>query len=245
MADAPPPVLTVVVPAYEEEAVIADTLATVHAYFSSRALAHEIVVVDDGSTDCTTRIVADAAATHPEIRLVPQPHRGKGGAVRGGVLAARGRWVLFMDADLSTPIDQWERLEPLLRGGAEVVIGSRKVEGAAVEVHQPRIRELLGKTFTALTRLLVVGASDVTCGFKAFDADAARRIFALQRLDGWAFDAEILFIAERLGYRIHEVPVVWRDDPTTKVRILRDGLTSFRDLVSIRLAALRGRYPRR
>ena len=161
------------------------------------------------------------------------------------MLAARGAWVLFMDADSSTPIEEWKKFEPYLRQGYEVVIGSRKMPGAAIRVRQPRLRETLGVVFTQLSNLLVGGSvSDFTCGFKCFQLDAARRIFALQRLEGWGFDAEILFIARRLGHRIQEIPVTWAAAETTKVRMLRDGLRSFAELLTIRFEACRGRYPR-
>jgi dolichyl-phosphate beta-glucosyltransferase len=244
VAEAASPLVSVVIPAFNEARIISQTLEAVRKYFAIQGSSYEVLVVDDGSQDRTTAIVRDVAARDASVRLLAGPHRGKGAAVRTGVLAARGRWTVFMDADQSTPIDQWERFVPFLAAGANVVIGSRKTPGASVEVHQSPLREFLGRTFTNLTHILVVRASDVTCGFKAFDTAVAKHIFSLQRLDGWAFDAEALFIAKRLGHRIYEVPVVWRNDPATKVRMLRDGIAAFRDLLWIRAGVWLGRYPR-
>lgn len=239
------PQLSVVIPAYNEEAVLAATLEDVIDHLTTAGVSHEVIVADDGSTDRTAEIVAGTARSMSSIRLLPGAHRGKGAAVKRGMLEARGAWVLFMDADSSTPIEEWKKFEPLLEQGCEVVIGSRRIPGAAIKVHQPRLRETLGVVFTQLSNLLVGGSvSDFTCGFKCFQRAAALRIFALQRLDGWGFDAEILFIARRLGHRIREVPVVWTAAETTKVRMLRDGLRSFTELLTIRLGACRGWYPR-
>jgi dolichyl-phosphate beta-glucosyltransferase len=240
----PLPELSVVIPAYNEEKVIAQTLEAVTGYFEQAHVPHEILVVDDGSTDRTAETVARLATRLP-VRLLRGPHRGKGAAVKLGMLDARGGLVLFTDADLSTPIAEWEKFAPWLRDGYDVVIGSRKVGGAEIRVHQPWLRETLGKGFTWLTNLLLgTSASDITCGFKCFAAPAARRAFALQRLDGWGFDAEILFIARRLGLRIREVPVVWTDDAATKVRLGRDVAWSLLELLAVRVGAWQGHYPR-
>ena len=237
--------LSVVIPAYNEEAAIAHAVETVHEYLASLDVRHEIVVVDDGSTDGTAAL-ATALARRLPVRLLAGPHRGKGAAVKLGVLEARGDAVLFMDADLSTPITEWPKFEPWLREGYDVVIGSRKMPGADVRVHQPALREALGRGFTWLSNVILGSSvSDITCGFKCFASAAARRVFALQRLDGWGFDAENLFVAKRLGLRIKEVPVVWTHDGATKVRLGRDVLRSFLELCAIRLGSWRGHYPAR
>jgi len=239
------PQLSIVIPVYNEAAVLARTVQEIIAYLSRLPLTYDIVIVDDGSTDQTAAIASELAQANPLIRLLRSSHRGKGGAVKQGVLEARGRFLLFMDADHATRIDTWEHLAPWLREGYPVVVGSRKMSDAHVVVSQPLLRETMGKIFTWLTNVVLrTGVTDITCGFKGFDADAARTLFQLQRIDGWGFDAEILFLARRLGYRIKEVPVVWRDDPRTKVRLLRDAVRSFGELLTIRLGALRGWYPR-
>lgn len=235
--------VSVVIPAYNEEAVIRSTVEDVDRYFSERRVTHEIVVVDDGSTDRTVELVRDAARRIPGVRLLASRHAGKGQAVKQGMLGAAGSQILFMDADSSTRIQEWGKFSPWIRDGYEVVIGSRKMPGAMVTRHQPPLREAMGKVFTWLTNtLLAARVTDITCGFKCFRADAARDLFALQRMDGWGFDAEILFLARRSGYRIKEVPVVWADDASTKVRLVSDAMRSLKELMQIRLGAWRGWY---
>ena len=240
----PQPYLSVVIPAFNESAAIASTVKSVSAYLTARRLTHEMVVADDGSTDSTLMIVRELADRFP-IRVVGGPHAGKGAAVKRGVLAAQGQRILFMDADHSTCIEEWAKCAPWLEQGYDLVIGSRKMAGAQVRVHQPPLREFMGKVFTWLTnQLLTVGVTDITCGFKCFHAPTAREIFDRQRIEGWGFDAEILFIAHRLGYRIKEVPVVWSNDESSKVHVIRDAVRSLQELVTIRAGAWRGWYPR-
>lgn len=237
--------LTVVIPAFNEGRDIGPTLEKVAAYLGSCGTAYEVIVVDDGSTDRTAAVVKDFGRADPTIRLIESAHAGKGGAIRRGVLEARGRHILFMDADYSTRIEEWAQCLPWLTGGFDIVIGSRKIPGATVTVRQHPLREAMGKVFTWLVNMwLGTRVSDVTCGFKCFTAEAARGIFRLQRVNGWGFDAEILFLARRLGLRLKEVPVMWANDATTNVRLARDASRSFLELVNIRLSAWRGRYPR-
>ena len=237
------PQLSVVIPAYNEEASIRKTVESVRTYLTESKISHELLVVDDGSTDRTAEIVLEVAKSVPSLRLLRSGHRGKGGAVKLGMLEAAGEQVLFMDADLSTPIEELQKYLPWLHDGYDVVIGSRKMPGASVTVHQPPLREAMGKVFTWLTNVLLgTRVSDITCGFKCFSAKAASEIFRRQRIDGWGFDAEILFIAGRCGFRIKEVPVVWADDASTKVRLLKDAVRSLKELLEIRLSAWRGQY---
>ena len=240
-----PPYLSIVIPAYNEADVIGSTLEAIGRYLAPGGLAHEILVVDDGSTDATPQLVRWRAAHYPQVRLLTFPHQGKGGAVRQGVLAAAGRYVLFLDADSSTRIEEWDKLHPWLQQGYDVVIGSRKIAGAQIARRQSSVREFLGKGFTWLTNaLLSTRVTDITCGFKAFQHPAARELFGAQRLTGWGFDAEILFLAQRFGYRLKEVPVVWTNDATTNMRLGTDILRSFSELVAVRWHACRGRYAR-
>ncbi len=237
--------LTVVIPAYNEATRIAEPLRRVGAYLASRHPASELVLADDGSTDDTAAIVERLAA---ELRLPARvlrstQNRGKGHAVRRGMLAARGVLVLMTDADLSTPIDELARLVAAIDAGADVAIGSRKMAGAVIEEHQPWLRESMGRVFTALTRLLVVDVSDVTCGFKLFRRDAAEAVFSRATLDDWSFDAEALFLTRRLGFTLVEVPVRWRDAAGTKVSRGRDALRSAIGLARIVWNRMRGRYP--
>ena len=237
------PTLSIVIPVYNEEAALRSTLEEVARYLTGRRVAHEVLLIDDGSRDQTVSIARQLEREFP-VRLFQSPHLGKGAAVKRGMLEAHGRYRLFMDADHSTHIREWDTCAPWLQEGFEVVIGSRKMAGANVMVRQPPVREAMGKVFTRLTNaMLSMNVSDITCGFKTFHAEAAQRIFSLQRMDGWGFDAEILFIAKRLGYRIKEVPVVWADDASTKVHLFKDAARSFTELIDIRLGALRGAYP--
>ena len=235
--------LSVIIPTYNEEAAIRHTVEAVAAYLAQSRIPHEIIVADDGSTDRTIEVVRELARILPGIQVLRCPHAGKGAAVRRGVLEAQGVQVLFLDADHSTRIEEWEKLVPWLQDGYDVVIGSRKMAGAQVHVHQPPLREAMGKVFTWLTnRLLGVRVWDVTCGFKGYRLSAARAIFQRLRIAGWGFDAEALFVARRLGLRIKEVPVIWADDASTKVHLVKDAVRSFMELVAIRLGALRGWY---
>jgi len=236
--------LSVVIPAYNEAARITEPLRQVARYLVEHHPASEIVVVDDGSTDDTRRVLEGLRA---ELRLPltvlgSVENRGKGAAVRTGMLAARGDLVLMSDADLSTPIEELEKLLAALRPGIEIAIGSRKMAGAVIEQHQPPLREAMGRAFTWLTRALVVDVSDVTCGFKLFRRSAAREIFSRTVLEDWSFDAEALFLARRLALGLVEVPVRWRDAAGTKVRRGRDAYRAAVGLVRIRLNHARGRY---
>lgn len=238
------PELSIVVPAFNEAGRIAEPLRRIRDHLRGRNLLAEVVVVDDGSTDGTAdiarRVGGDLGLA---LRVLgSSEHRGKGHAVRIGMTAARGRAVLMADADLSTSIDELDRFVPVLRDGAHVVIGSRKMHGAVIEVRQPILREAMGKVFTFLTQLFVVRVSDATCGFKLFTREAAHQIFSRSTLDDWSFDAEALFLARKLGYVIREVPVAWRDEPGTKVHRGRDAVLAAIGLARIRWNALSGRY---
>ena len=237
------PELSLVIPAYNEERRLGPTLQRVLPYLASRNQSFEVLVVDDGSSDGTVALAASFAPRWPVRVLKNGRNRGKGYAVKRGMLEARGRYAVFADADLSTPVEELERFLPHLAAGCDVVIGSRKMQGARIHHRQPLHRELMGRVFTFLVRLLVVGGiSDITCGFKAFRQAAARGIFCRLRLEDWSFDAELLFLTRRLGLRLQEVPVSWSDAPATKVRLLRDTLSSLRGLLRIRLNAWLGRY---
>lgn len=239
------PALSIVIPAFDESERLGPSLERVAAHLAARGDAVEVVVVDDGSRDATAER-AEEAGRRLGLRLRVlrhAPNRGKGFAVRRGMLEARGDVVLFSDADLSVPITHLERFLARIEGGADVVIGSRRLPGARIEIHQPALRERLGAWFGRLARWLVApGVSDFTCGFKMFRREAAQEVFALQRLDGWGFDAEIVLIALRRGFVLEEEPVEWRDDRRTRVRILRDGLRSGAELLRIRWNDLRGAY---
>ncbi len=236
--------LSVVVPAFNEARRLPGTLPRMIEYARGLAEPVEIIVVDDGSTDGTGDAAAAVARTCDLVTVLrADRNRGKGAAVRRGVLAARHGHVLFTDVDLSTPMEEAAKLRVALGNGADVAIGSRRLAGSDVQVHQPWLRELAGRTFSGLVSLLLLpGVHDSQCGFKAFRRSVAREIFGRQRLEGFGFDAEVLWLARRLDYRIAEVPIVWRDDRRSNVRLVRDSGGMVLDLLRIRLNGWAGRY---
>ena len=238
------PRLSVVVPMYNETHRMGDSLPKLLDYLSRQSYTYEIVAVDDGSTDGTADMARELLAPVSTSRVLEErPNRGKGHAVKVGMLAAKGDYALFLDADMSTPPSEVEKFWPWLEQGYDVVIGSRKMPGAQITRHQPAWRENLGKVFTWLTnRIVTKGISDITCGFKCFSREAAQEVFSRSVVSDWSFDAEILFITQRLGYKIKEVPVTWHDETGTKVRLLRDAPRAIAGLLRIRRNALRGAY---
>jgi dolichyl-phosphate beta-glucosyltransferase len=239
-----PNLLSVIVPAYDEAARIPATLRAISDHFANAPHPVELIVVDDGSRDETAAVVRETAAqlALPLRLLRYAPNRGKGFALKVGFAASRGDRVLFSDADLSTPIEEADRFLAELDRGADAAIGSRKSARAQIEVHQPWLRETLGKGYTWLVRRLAADVSDATCGFKAYRGDIGRDLYARMRAFDWSFDAEMLFVCRRLGLRVVEVPVRWRDQAGTKVDLRRDVLLALKGLAQIRVNAWRGRY---
>jgi glycosyltransferase involved in cell wall biosynthesis len=232
--------ISIIIPAYNEEKRLPATLMTVQSYLvKSHWEFAEIVVVDDGSRDGTV-----SAAERAGARVLQNPgNRGKGYSVRHGMLKARGEWALFSDADLSAPIDDLEVLWKAARDAqAQVVAGSRAIDRSLVGVHQPLFRELSGRFFNVAMRAITgLPFRDTQCGFKLFETSAAREIFRRQTLDGFGFDVEVLFLAERLGYRTIEAPVRWNDVPGTKVSLWL-GIKGFADPLKVRWNQIRGKY---
>jgi glycosyltransferase involved in cell wall biosynthesis len=241
----PPLELSIVVPAFNEEQRLPRSLESIRAYVRSRALRAEVLVVDDGSADRTAKVVEDSRGDFPELRLLSNGcNRGKGFSVRHGMLEARGEIALFTDADLSAPIEEADKLLRALGDDRFAgAIGSRAVDRRLIEVHQPALRERAGIVFNRLVRWITgLPFQDTQCGFKAFRREPTRVIFEQQRIEGFGFDPEILFLARRAGLRIAEVPVRWAHNPGTKVRMFGDSLRMFLDLIAIRWNALVGRY---
>jgi dolichyl-phosphate beta-glucosyltransferase len=238
--------LSVVVPVYNESHRLPATLERVAAYLGRRDQTFEVLVVDDGSTDGTTEAARAAIrrlGIHGQV-LRHEPNRGKGASVRRGMLAARGQQVLFTDADLSTPIEEIERLEAALGAGAQVAIGSRAIDRSTVEKRQSRLRDGLGRVFNLVVRAAVLpGIRDSQCGFKLFTGGVVEPIFSRQRIDGFGFDVEALAIARLLGYSIAEVPVRWINDPDSRVGLLQ-GARAFLDPLRVRVRLSRGAYHR-
>jgi dolichyl-phosphate beta-glucosyltransferase len=230
--------LSIVIPALNEEQRLPATLATIERWSALNLEAAEIIVVDDGSADRTSDVARELGERcQPPVTMRVfrnATNSGKGASVRAGVLAAMEPYVLMTDADLSTPIEEMEKLAAAI-AGADIAIGSRAAAGAEIQVHQPLHRELMGKTFNKLVQLLVTGGiRDTQCGFKLFRREVAQRIFSLTRVDRFAFDVEAIYVARKLGYRIEEVPVVWRNSPASTVDPIRDASRMLVDLFRIR-----------
>jgi dolichyl-phosphate beta-glucosyltransferase len=233
--------VSLVIPAYNEAARIPATISRVAEYLRSRGEPWEVIVVDDGSVDATAETAEKAAkAAALPIRVIRLPeNRGKGAAVRAGVLASREEWVLVCDADLSTPIEEWEKLRD---AGSTVAIGSRALDESLIRLPQPWHRRTMGKIFNKFVQLLSIrGIRDTQCGFKWFQGSLAREIFSKARIDRFAYDVEILSLARRRGAAIAEVPVVWVNSPASRVAIVSDSLRMLRDLVRIRALTRRDR----
>jgi dolichyl-phosphate beta-glucosyltransferase len=237
--------ISIIIPAYNEQVRLPDTLRRVERYLQeSNWEFHEILVVDDGSADATFDAATSFAGTNPNIRVLRNPgNRGKGFSVRHGMLEARGEWRLFSDADLSTPIEELEKLwSAVARGKDQVAIGSRALDPSLIGVHQPGFRETMGRVFNGVMRAATgLSISDTQCGFKLFRGHVAEEVFSRQTLERFGFDAEVLFIAARRGYSIAEIPVRWNHVEGSKVGMLT-GLHAFRELLDIRVNSLRGKY---
>jgi dolichyl-phosphate beta-glucosyltransferase len=244
------PYLSLIIPAYNEESRLPATLARVAEYLALRDFSYELIVVDDGSRDGTRDLVRDFAKGREWVRLLGYDanghaaNRGKGFAVRQGVLHASGRDVLFSDADLSTPIEEMEKLlAPISKGDCDVAIASRALPESVLAVHQPWYRELMGRSFNkAVQKIAVPGIVDTQCGFKAFRGDVARRLFSLAQIDGFGFDPEILFLAQKFGYRVREIPVRWEHRDDSRVSPLTAPFNMMRELFTVRLNDMRGLY---
>jgi len=238
--------ISIIIPAYNEARRLPTTLEEVLGYLRGAGFSSaEVLVVDDGSRDQTAGIAREFASRHPEIRLLENPgNRGKGYSVRHGMLKAQGDWILFTDADLSAPIAELDKLLAAARErGARVAIGSRALDRSLITIHQSMFREQAGRIFNLCMRMVTgLRLWDTQCGFKLFEAHAAREIFRRQKLDGFSFDVEALFLARKLGFRTVEVPVHWSHAEGTKVKMFSDSLLMFVDLFQIRWNHLRGLY---
>ena len=240
-----PPFLSIVIPAYNEAERIEQTLETVRNYLRSRSLRAEVLVVNDGSRDRTGPLVAACARDWSDLRLVHNPRNlGKGFSVRNGALQAMGQVVLITDADLSAPIDEMPKLvDPILSGDCDLTLGSRALDRSLIGVHQSAFREYAGRLFNGLVQLLTgLPFQDTQCGFKAFRREPMLPVLTRQRIAGFGFDPEILFLARARGLRLEEIPVRWSHAEGTKVRLLQDGLKMILGLLLIRWNQVTGRY---
>lgn len=236
MDGGPVPALSVVIPCFNEEQRLPGTIEQVERYLDARHEPYELILVDDGSSDGTREVMNAAAGRHNGVRVETLPHnRGKGRALAVGVDAARGRRILLTDADLSTPIEELQKLEAALGNGAGIAIASRALRRSRVEVSQPIYRVLMGKAFNLVVQaVLLPGIWDTQCGFKLFRADAAHQAFAGLITDGFGYDPEVLYRAKKRGVKIAEVPVVWRNSSPTKVSAVRSSIDMLKHVFRIR-----------
>jgi dolichyl-phosphate beta-glucosyltransferase len=236
--------LSVIVPAYNEERRIADTLRALSQYLAGRSWDWEVRVVDDGSADATARVVEEFRRSEPRVVLQAEPHRGKGGAVRAGMLASRAGYRFMCDADLSMPVHEIARFMPPALGAADVAIGSREGIGAR-RVGEPLFRHLAGRVFNSLVRLSTIrDIQDTQCGFKMFTGSAADAIFPLVTIEGWAFDIEVLYLARLRNLHVREIPIEWHFRADSRLRMGRDAIAMVREVMRIRQRARRGQYAR-
>lgn len=246
--------LSIIIPAYNEAKRLPRTLPRILAYLREAVSRWqtsidkvELIVVDDGSQDSTSDVAKTFAVELPTLKVLRHtPNRGKGYAVRQGMLASEGKFRLFSDSDLSTPIEELDKILPLLLSGEyDIAIASRGLPQSELLVRQPFFREMLGRLFNLVVQILATPCIwDTQCGFKLFRGEVAERLFPLQQLSGFAFDVEVLYLARKFGYRVVEVPVRWINDPNTKVQTLRHGLQMVQDILRVRLNDLRGFYAR-
>ncbi len=236
--------LSIIIPAYNEEKVIAKTLAEADKYLRGQKYEYEIIVISDGAKDRTAEIVEDLLGQIPNLKLINnKENHGKGFVVRQAMLAAQGQYRLFTDADNATTIEQAEKLLPYFKQGYDIVIGSRDARGAVITNPQPWHRRIMGEVFNLMVQIItgLWGIWDSQCGFKMLTSKATQDILPKCRIDRWAFDPEILLVGKKMGYKIKEVPIIWANNPDSKVK-LRSTIKMGLDLVKIRINSVMGKY---
>lgn len=235
LANADSVFLSVVIPFFNEEKIASDTIGRVSAYLDLKGNSWEVIAVDDGSTDRTMSVLKETALKEPRLKvLVNDRNRGKGFSVRRGALEASGTYLLFTDADLATPIKEVDLLLKALDEGFDIAIGSRALRGSIVQ-NQPFKRYLSGRLFNLLVRMLLFGDfKDTQCGFKCFKKKAGQWVFSNQKLEGLCFDVELLYLAKRQGLKVAEVPIMWQDRSESRIRLIKDSVRMFRDLMKIK-----------
>ena len=234
---------SLILPAYNEEHRLPECMEKVAGFVASHTEPIEVILVENGSKDRTYEMGLEYAEKYPWLRVLLEKKPGEGNAVRRGMLEARGKYRMFADVDFSMPIDEVEHFMPPALEGYQVAIGSREVKGA-VRYNEPATRHFTGRVFNLIVRILLSlpNIHDTQCGFKSFSAEAAEKLFSVQKIDGWAFDAEVLFIAKKFGYKIIEVPVQWYYDGNSKINVVQDSLKMFRELLQIRKNYREGKY---
>jgi dolichyl-phosphate beta-glucosyltransferase len=238
------PIYSIIIPAYNEGARLGATLEKVLDYTARQGWDAEIIVVNDGSRDSTPALIQQFSARDPRVKLVENPeNRGKGYSVRNGMSQARGEVLLFTDADLSSPIEEANKLFSAINDGADIAIGSRWLRSELQTRKQPLYRQLFGRIFNLVLRIFLgLKFKDTQCGFKAFTRRAAQGVFPLQRIERWGFDPELLYLARRMHFQVREVPVAWAHSAGTRLHPFRDGFRMFGDVLRVRWNALVGNY---
>lgn len=243
MTNSPEPLLSIIIPAYNEEQRLPRSLDKIAAFIATQTEPVEVLVVENGSRDRTTAIAEEYEAHYPYIRVL-HSEKGKGAAVRAGMLAGRGRYLFMCDSDLSMPITEVTKFLPPQIADYDIAIGSREGPGAH-RYGEPSYRHLMGRVFNLMIRVLAIPRlQDTQCGFKSFRRDVAQEVFACLTMTGWSFDVEALFIALRRGYKVIPVPIDWYFDADSRVKPLQDTWRMFRDVLKIRIKGLRGAYER-
>lgn len=236
------PFLSIVIPAHNEEQRLRPSLEKIDSFLKEQSYTSEVIVIENGSTDATLSVAYAAVEEMPGLKVLQVEGRGKGLAVKHGMLAALGEYRFMCDADLSMPIEQVNRFLPPQLGSVDIAIGSREIPGAH-RYEEPAYRHFIGRIFNTLVRWLVLpGLQDTQCGFKCFSAKVVEDVFPMQTLGGMSFDAEVLFIARKRGYVIQEIPIDWIFNPDSRVRLIQDSLKMAFDLLAIRRRSKRGIY---
>lgn len=235
--------MSLILPAYNEEKRLPECMEKVAKFIKQRGEPIEVLLVENGSHDRTYEMALEYAKKYPWLKVFHEETPGKGNAVRRGMLEGRGKYRMFADVDFSMPIDEISRFIPPELSDYQVAIGSREVKGA-VRYNEPATRHFTGRVFNLIVRILLglPGIHDTQCGFKSFSAEAAEKLFSVQRINGWAFDAEVLFLAKQYGYKIIEVPVQWYYDGNSKINVIQDSIKMFRELLQIRANYRKGMY---
>ncbi len=236
--------LSIIIPAYNEEANIVNTLTEIADFLDGKAFSSEVILIDDGSKDRTLEEALIFEEKIPNFRIIEsKPNKGKGYVVKKAMLQARGKYAMFMDADNSTSIDEIDKFFPYLEEGYDAVIGSRRLKDSQVTVPESFMRILLGNVYILLSKIILGSkVNDFNCGFKAYKGESAKRIFSLQKMDDWSFDTELIFLINKLGMKLKEVPVKWAHKNTSKVKPFKAGVESFLSLIKIKWNDIKGIY---
>jgi dolichyl-phosphate beta-glucosyltransferase len=238
------PLLSIIIPALNEERRLPPSLEKIDAFLATQPFQAEIIVVDNGSKDRTADIVREYSATHPNVRLIQLSERGKGRAVKAGMLAAHGDFRFICDTDLSMPIEEVVKFLPPYTNGYDISIATREGKEAH-RIDEPAYRHLMGRVNNWIIKIMAVrGFEDTQCGFKMFNRESAQDLFSVQQMNGIGFDVEILFIAQRRGYKIREVPITWYFDPDSRMRLVQDSLNMLREIWEVRQNWRKGVYER-